>query len=90
MENLQQLSLQLKRDIVDLYKSQLNILEDLHGEHNIMLQKLQDALPNSTFPLLLAVDYFTACRLAIIRKRVLDAGNDTIRKMEEKLKQLTD
>ena len=84
----QELSIaQLRRVIIDLYKHDLIVLEDLYEEHNITLQKLQDALPNSAFPILLAADYFTVKKFNLLRKRILDAGNDAVRKMEEQLKQ---
>ena len=90
MDTQKLLAAQLRRDITDLYKAQINCLEDLKSEHNSMLARLQDSLPNSAFPLLLAADYFSEQKFSQMRKRILDAGNDAIRNMEEKIKQLTD
>lgn len=76
---------QLKKDISDLFKSQLGDLEDLREEHLEMLRKLQDALPVDFLPVLLASDYFSDDKFSWLRKRILDKGNGVLRSVEDQI-----
>ena len=80
------LRFQLHRIITSLFKGQLVILEDLGLEHDEALGKLYDALPDQYKPFVNLADYFTEQKGEILRKKVLDAGNDSKRQVDEILK----
>lgn len=71
---------QINRNIINLYKRYLNILEDIQEEHSSMLNKLNrdldiDKLKN--------VDYFDDNKYNYFRKKVLDLGNEALRDIEK-------
>ena len=76
------LTFQINRGIVNLYKKYFLIIQDLKQEHEILLEKVaQETSPD--FPQ--KIDYFTEDKYNYIRKKVLDAGNDSIRELEKTL-----
>ena len=76
------LTFQINRGIVNLYKKYFLIIQDLKQEHEILLEKV--ALETSPdFPQ--KIDYFTEDKYNYIRKKILDAGNDSIRELEKTL-----
>lgn len=81
------LSFQTHRNIINLYKRYLNIIEDLQEEHVNMLNKLNSKIDQQT---LKNVDYFDENKYNYLRKRVLDLGNETIREIDKTLDLLQD
>lgn len=83
------LRFQMHRLVTSLFKSFLIILEDLGAEHDEALEKLYTALPEEYKPFVNLADYFTEQKGELLRKKVLDAGNDTRRQIDEVLKSFT-
>ena len=81
------LAFQINRNIINLYKRYLNLLEDLQEEHVNMLNKLNKKVDLET---LKNVDYFDENKYNYIRNRILDLGNDTYREIEKTLEFLDD
>ena len=76
------LTFQINRGIVNLYKKYFLIIQDLKQEHEVLLDKIaQETSPD--FPQ--KIDYFTEDKYNYIRKKILDAGNDSIRELEKTL-----
>jgi len=76
------LTFQINRGIVNLYKKYFLIIQDLKQEHEVLLEKV--ALETSPdFPQ--KIDYFSEDKYNYIRKKILDAGNDSIRELEKTL-----
>jgi ethanolamine utilization cobalamin adenosyltransferase len=76
------LSFQIHRNIVNLYKRYLNLIEDLQEEHVNMLNKLNSKIDQQT---LKNVDYFDENKYNYIRKKILDLGNETAREIDKAL-----
>lgn len=76
---------QIHRNIVNLYKSHLLIVEDLRKDHNIMLRKLQENLPKEYVE---NINYFDDEKYDYIRKKTLDIGNNAIRDFENNIENL--
>lgn len=76
------LSFQTHRNIINLYKRYLNIIEDLQEEHINMLNKLNSKIDQQT---LKNVDYFDENKYNYLRKKILDLGNETIREIDKTL-----
>jgi ethanolamine utilization cobalamin adenosyltransferase len=76
------LSFQIHRNIVNLYKRYLNLIEDLQEEHINMLNKLNSKIDQQT---LKNVDYFDENKYNYIRKKILDLGNETAREIDKAL-----
>ena len=76
------LTFQINRGIINLYKKYFLIIQDLKQEHETLLEKVaQETSPD--FPQ--KIDYFTEDKYNYIRKKILDAGNDSIRELEKTL-----
>ena len=76
------LTFQINRGIINLYKKYFLIIQDLKQEHEVLLDKIaQETSPD--FPQ--KIDYFTEDKYNYIRKKILDAGNDSIRELEKTL-----
>lgn len=73
------LAFQLNRNIISLYKKYFEIIDDLKLEHEIMLKKME---AKSSKEFVKNIDYFNADKYNYIRKKILDAGNDTVRGVE--------
>jgi hypothetical protein len=71
---------QINRNIINLYKRYLNIIEDLQEEHISMLNKLNKDLDLAKIK---NVDYFDDNKYNYYRKKVLDLGNETLREIEK-------
>jgi hypothetical protein len=76
------LTFQVHRNVVNLYKRYLNLIEDLQEEHISMLNKLNKKIDLET---LKNIDYFDENRYNYIRKKILDLGNETIREINKSL-----
>ena len=67
-----------KRIITKLFKCYLSSLEDLRYQHQISIDRLKEDLTPEQLEMLNYLDFY---RYSLIRKRVLDNGNETIRDM---------
>lgn len=65
------------KEITGLYKTFLELLEDLQKDHQILVQKLEQIDPKTIH----LINYFTPDKYDQLRKRVLDSGNETSRKL---------
>lgn len=74
------LEFQINRNIINLYKSFLIALEDMHDQHAANFNKLKTALPENK-DLIDQADYWDDDRMDFLRKRVLDQGNDAKREI---------
>lgn len=61
------------KEITKLYKTLLEIIEDLQKDHEIMIQKVAD---KTDIEFASAINYFTKSKYEQIRKRILDNGNE--------------
>lgn len=75
---------QARKHITFLFKWFLSLLEDIKREHSINFDKLRDGLPDNLMLIDMA-DYLDEERFKLLRKRVLDHGNETIRNLERDL-----
>lgn len=80
------LRFQIKRILTNLFKKYLVILEDLGIEHDIAFQKFHDMLPEQYQPYVVMADYFGEEKEKVLRSKVLGAGNDALRELEDQLK----
>ncbi len=76
------LCFQSKRLITSLFKSHLKEIESIAEQHDIVMGKLIDALPVEYKNYVQLADFLTIENQNILRKRVLDAGNDCYRELE--------
>ena len=76
------LSFQIHRNIINLYKRYLNLIEDIQEEHINMLNKLNKKIDQET---LKNVDYFDENKYNYYRKKILDLGNETIREIDKNI-----
>ena len=77
---------QISRNIINLYKSFLVMLEDLEYEHETHFNKLKSKL-SAEIDVLDQADYLDAPKMEHLRKRVLDSGNHCIREIMSTLEQ---
>ena len=83
------LCFQSSREISGLFKEMLNMLEDMKKDHDFHYQKLYDNIPKKYHPIINAADHFTPDKVNWIRKRILDHGNESIRKLDAELDNYT-
>ena len=76
------ISFQIHRNITNLYKKYFEISEDLLEEHKLFIAILKSLNDISKID---SIDYFTEEKYNNIRKKILDAGNDSIREIEKAL-----
>ena len=74
------LAFQVNRNIINLYKSFLIMMEDMHHQHQISFNKLKIALPEDV-DLVDQADYWDEERMEYLRKRILDSGNHSLREI---------
>ncbi len=65
----------------DLFKRMLEVLEDIKHEHDRQFTTLYSSAPESFKPVVKQANYLDDAQMAWLRKRVLDMGNESIRKM---------
>lgn len=71
---------QIKRSIINLYKSFLIILEDLQNDQHLSLERLKNIIPEQS-DLIDQSNCFTKEKMQYIRKKILDNGNDCVRNL---------
>ena len=77
------LAFQLNRNVVSLYKKLFEVIDDIKHEHAEMLKKVERETSKKFVE---DIDYLTDNRLAYVRKKILDSGNDAIRNIENNFK----
>lgn len=80
------LRFQQQRIVTSLFRSYLILLEDLGLAHDEALAKLAAALPPEYQTYLDLADYLTPEKGKQLRKKVLDAGGDASRALDDILK----
>ena len=65
------------------------MLEDMKKDHDFHYQKLYENIPKAYHPIINAADHFTPDKVNWIRKRILDHGNESIRKLGEEIDNYT-
>lgn len=86
MEESEVLRFQVNRNITNFYKSMLVMLEDIAEDHDNALCKLQEHLPTEYKKYVDLADYLTEEKFSNLRGKILSGGNDTIRQIEEQMK----
>ncbi len=71
---------QTRRNVVNFYKTYLNLTSDLQKDHAILLKKVEDSCGEEFAK---NIDYFTPEKYNYIRKKILDAGNEINRDIEK-------
>lgn len=79
------LRFQARRIVTNLFKSFLVAMEDLAQDHDEALGKLATELPPELRGYVKLADYLTEERAERLRSKILDAGNDAVRQLEEQL-----
>jgi hypothetical protein len=69
----------------DLFKRMLELLEDIKHEHDRQFAKLHESAPASFKPVVKQANYLDDEQMAWLRKRVLDMGNESLRKMASEM-----
>ena len=87
-DNSTLLKAKMRLSINRLLKNYLCLLEEVADEHDEAMGKVCDSVPENIRPLLIVADHFGETRFNAIRKRVLDAGNDSIRDLEDTINNL--
>ena len=80
------LQLATEQKVRFLFKSFLTVIEDLKEEHNRNFGTLYDSLPENYRPQIVQANYLDNGAYSYMRKKVLDAGNDAIREIDNELK----
>lgn len=79
------LRFQVKRCGTNSYKSMLTILEDIADEHDTALEKLNSMLPDEYKKYVELANYMTEDKFQSLRSKILGAGNNNIRELEQQL-----
>lgn len=69
--------------ITRVFKTYLDLLEQIADEHDESMGKLIDALPPEHKASVHLADHFGDARFAAIRRKVLETGNDAMRELHE-------
>ena len=80
------LEFQVDRNIINLYKTFLMMMEDMHHQHRTTFTKLRLALPEDE-NLINQADYWDEQKMEYLRKRILDTGNNTLRELQSHIDQ---
>ena len=76
----------LQRNITSLFKRYIVTTEDLMREHKYMLGKVEKETSKEFVE---NIDYFGEDKYTYLRKKILDAGNETLRDLERQLDMMT-
>ena len=71
----------VKVNTSDLFKRMLIILEDIKHEHDRQFALLYSSSPDSFKPVVKQAHYLDEEKMTLYRKRILDMGNEAIRKI---------
>lgn len=89
MDAKESLSKKSNKSISFLFKQYLSLIEDLKFEHDQFLKKIKQEIPSEHHNVIDNADTFDEEKMARIRKRVLDIGNETIRSLDNELNDFT-
>ena len=81
------LRFQIERNVKNIMRSYLILLEEVENEHDNALNKLDSKLPDQYKIYVELADYLDEDKAKRLRKQILDNGNDAIRAIEEVIKQ---
>lgn len=70
----------VNRNVINLYKRYINLVEDLQKDHHSFLKKVEQETSKEFVE---KIDYFTPEKYNYIRKKILDLGNEGIRDIEK-------
>jgi len=79
-------SAESKRLVTKIFKTQLMVLEDLKAQHETALAGLKNSLNPKQIETL---NYLDFTRYSLLRKRILDHGNEGLRDLENFLDNFT-
>jgi hypothetical protein len=80
MTGKEYLSDRVRTNTSDLFKRMLSILEDIKHEHDRQFELMLASSPESFKPVVKQANYLDENKMALYRKRILDMGNESIRK----------
>lgn len=80
---------QYDRNTVSLFKGFLVLVEDLQKEHSIHFAKLKRNLPKDYWAVIDQANYFDDDKMGHLRKRILDIGNETLRRVDSDMEEFT-
>jgi hypothetical protein len=83
------LSRRYNDNTTNLFKQFLRIIEELKRDHDDAYKKLRENLPSEFAAILNLGDYFDDGKMAYIRKKILDLGNETMRSSDSELNNFT-
>lgn len=75
----------VKRGTTNLFKHFLSILQRQKEDHEEFKDKLRNSLPSEFHNHIELADPYSDTKAFVLRKEVLDKGNDAIRNFEEEL-----
>jgi hypothetical protein len=78
------LRFQIKRNITNLYKNYLTMLEDLQEQHDTAFAKLKRSRPEDK-DLICQAELLDQKKMEYLRKKVLDLGNNCYREIGTEL-----
>tara|TARA_Y100001938_G_C8101576_1_gene442214 strand:- start:12621 stop:12998 length:378 start_codon:yes stop_codon:yes gene_type:complete len=76
------LNSEIRKSITRLFKNYLGALEDIQYTHTIAVEKLRDKLSPEDLAIL---NYLNNDHYSLVRKRVLDSGNEAMRDLSDLL-----
>ena len=76
-------------EISRLFKTMLMMVEDMKKDHDFHYDKLYENIPEEYHGVVNTANHFTDEKVAWIRKRILDLGNESIRNFDSELDNYT-
>ena len=89
MNAKKKLSQESNTQISSLFKMMLMMVEDMKKDHDFHYDKLYDNIPEDYHAIINTANHFTDQKVAWIRKRILDLGNESIRNFDSQLDNYT-
>lgn len=81
----QALEFAVSKNVTYLFKDFLRILEEISEEHAIQKHKIRGVLPEQYKDYVSLADFLPPEKQALLRKRVLDAGNESRRNLTKEI-----
>ena len=78
-----------EKEVSRLFKAMLKMLEDMKMDHDFHYEKLYKDIPEDYHAIIDTANHFTPDKVNWIRKRILDAGNESIRNLCEEVDNYT-
>ena len=89
MNAKKKLSQESNTQISSLFKMMLMMVADMKKDHDFHYDKLYDNIPEDYHAIINTANHFTDQKVAWIRKRILDLGNESIRNFHSELDNYT-